>query len=60
MNGLNPCSVCDKDCYLGTECVFNEHSSEYQCCNYGCFLNVEGDCIISVFERCGAWKGAKE
>lgn len=22
MNGLNPCSVCDKDCYLGTECVF--------------------------------------
>lgn len=54
MNGVSPCSVCGKSsCW---ECVLNGMTKENECTNYNCFLNYEGDCLISVFEKCGAWK----
>ena len=53
-NGLNPCDVCDKEtCF---DCALYCNSAEYQCCNWNCFLNHEGDCVISIFDKCGAWK----
>lgn len=54
MTGLNPCDVCEKD-YCG-DCALYPQSAEWECCNYNCFLNHEGDCIISIFARCGAWR----
>lgn len=54
MSGLNPCDVCENE-YCGNCCLFST-TAEYQCANYNCFLNHEGDCIISVFDNCGAWK----
>lgn len=54
MTGLNPCDVCEKD-YCG-DCALYPQSAEWECCNYNCFLNHEGDCLISIFSRCGAWK----
>lgn len=54
MNGVNPCDVCkNQDCW---NCCFNSVTDEYECTNYNCFLNHEGDCLISVFEKCGAWR----
>lgn len=54
MSGLNPCDVCDREFCSG--CALYCSSGEYQCANYNCFLNHEGDCIISIFDKCGAWK----
>ena len=60
MNGRNPCDVCNRDCDLGNECVFAGYTVQYQCFNYDCFLNHDGNCLVSVFDRCGAWKGEQE
>ena len=54
MDKRNPCDLCERtDCF---DCALDYNSGEYQCCNWDCFLNHEGDCIISVFDNCGAWK----
>ena len=57
MDKRNPCDVCSnisiEKCSF---CSFGHYTSEYQCCNWDCFLNYEGDCIVSVFDNCGAWK----
>lgn len=55
MSGLYPCDVCEStSCW---DCCLNITSTkEYQCANYSCFLNHEGDCLISAFDKCGAWK----
>lgn len=60
MSGRNPCDVCSGSCKIGDECVFNVYTSKYECWNYDCFLNYEGNCLVSVFDRCGAWKGDQE
>lgn len=52
--GKNPCDVCDTEhC---DDCALNIYALEHECCNYQCFLNYDGTCIISLFEKCGAWK----
>ena len=59
MDGRNPCDVCEQHagCGFEVDCVFNCYPRMYICCNYDCFLNYDGDCLMAVFERCGAWKG---
>lgn len=54
MSVLNPCDVC-RNKYCGNCCLLAS-TNEYQCVNYDCFLNNEGDCLISVFDKCGAWR----
>lgn len=54
MSGSNPCDVCRNE-YCGNCCLFVA-TNEYQCANYDCFLNYEGNCLIQVFDKCGAWK----
>ena len=56
MDGKNPCDVCDGriDC---SECPLDGYSEAYECDNYECFLYCEGTCILSLYDRCGAWKG---
>lgn len=53
MNGRNPCDVCDG---CKEDCIFLVHTMEFQCTNYACFLNHEGDCLVSAFDNCGAWE----
>lgn len=57
MDGRKPCDVCGKQFPLCDDCPLYGLPIEYQCANWNCFLNHEGDCMISLFERCGAWKG---
>ena len=54
MSGVNPCDVCENK--LCVNCCLFAATFEYQCTNYNCFLNHEGDCLISVFDKCGAWR----
>ena len=50
----NPCDVCNsEECWF---CALYCNTEEYQCCNWDCFLNFEGDCKIGIFYKCGAWK----
>lgn len=54
MNGFNPCDV--RKCESCWDCCFSGVTNEYECTNYNCFLNREGDCLVSVFEKCKAWR----
>lgn len=55
----NPCDVCNRPCDLlsGFDCIFDVYAKKYECGNYDCFLNHEGKCDVSAYERCGAWEG---
>lgn len=54
MNVQNPCDVCGKN--YCDECVLSKTALKSRCSNYDCFVNHEGDCMLSIFENCGAWK----
>lgn len=57
MDGRNPCDVCEgRRCDSFGECALHAYPVKYECCNYDCFLNHEGDCAVSLFEKCGAWR----
>lgn len=51
----NPCDLCKRE---GCEydCALHGDHKNFQCTEYDCFLNYEGNCLIGLYERCGAWK----
>lgn len=55
----NPCDVCDRPCEVlcGLDCIFDVYAQKFECRNCDCFLNNEGMCAVSAYERCGAWEG---
>lgn len=51
----NPCDLCSRemDCF---DCALGGYTAEYICCTSNCFLNYEGNCVLGLYVRCGAWK----
>ena len=58
----NPCDLCKrKKCFDVDDdsdfaCALGGFTSNYHCSEYQCFLNYEGKCMVSLYDRCGAWE----
>ena len=58
MEKLNPCDACKRK--IGCSgCVFNVYPTRFTCENYSCCLNVDGMCVVSLYDECYAREGAK-
>ena len=53
----NPCNICKlSDC---DGCVWNRYSKRYECWHDECMLNVEGSCMVDVYDDCYLLTGGK-
>lgn len=59
MGKHNPCDTCDRKngCF---GCVFNVYPVNFECINYDCFLNIDGMCMVSLYDECYARKGVND
>ena len=54
----NPCDLCKKNGFCGLEfCALAVYPCNNECAQYQCFLNYEGNCMIGLYDNCGAWEG---